>query len=220
MFDFTRRAIFALTLGFAIAACGQAEGDNARSTKANGPAQGVMSMGEADAPIVVQEYASITCVHCMHFHKDVWPTIKAEYIATGMVRFEFHEFPTPPGDLAVAGFAVARCAGADNYFAVLDDLFANRDGLIRAYQSGQAGAALGTLAARHGLDQDAYEACIGNEAILREMSDIIAAGDARGVGSTPTFFINGQIMTDGRFQTPDGAKAILDAKLAELGVEK
>jgi len=222
MLSFTRRTIAAACAAFALVACGSANGDNAGPGKASAGGNvtdaGIHFLGEADAPIVLEEYASVTCVHCQTFHDTVKPVLD-EYIEAGLVRFDFHDFPTPPSDLAVAGFAVARCAGDGKYFDVLDDLFANRSGLIRAYQAGQPGPALGAIAERHGLDQDAYAACLSDEDIFRKITEIVAEGEDRGVRSTPTFFINGDLVTEGRFQTPAGARDILNARLTDLGLE-
>ncbi len=222
MLSFTRRTIAAACAAFALVACGSANGDNTGPGKAsaggNVTEAGIHFLGEADAPIVIEEFASVTCVHCQTFHDNVKPVLD-EYIEAGLVRFDFHDFPTPPSDLAVAGFAVARCAGDGRYFDVLDDLFANRSGLIRAYQAGQPGPALGAIAERHGLDQDAYEACLSNEDIFRKITEIVAEGENRGVRSTPTFFINGDLVTEGRFQTPAGARDMLNARLTDLGFE-
>ena len=224
LFTMTRRALAVAALSLAIVGCGQADGPQAAAGEAatsgrflSGPA----TLGEADAPLVMIEYASITCIHCKHFHEDVMPAIKADYIAAGLLRFEYHDFPTPPADLAVAGFAIARCTGSnDGYFAVLDDLFANQTGLIRALQSGQALPAITALAERHGMDKAAVEACLQDEDLLRDITAIVTAGEERGIRSTPSIFLNGVELTTAESRTPEGMRAILDAKLAELGVEK
>ncbi|MCB1473306.1 MAG: thioredoxin domain-containing protein, partial [Rhodobiaceae bacterium] len=47
---------------------------------------GDMVMGKDDAPVTIYEYASMTCGHCAHFHKDTLPELKKEYIDTGKVK--------------------------------------------------------------------------------------------------------------------------------------
>lgn len=218
VFSTTRRLVLSAIAGVMLAACGSADGSPTTGKPAS--VLGVKSLGEADAPLVLQEYASVTCSHCKHFHDDVMSMVKAEYIASGLLRFEFHDFPTPPADLAVSGFAVARCAGEGNYYKVLDDLFANQEGLFRAYQGGQAVAALRVLAERHGLDKAAFDACLTNKDVLRTISDITLAGEARGVRSTPTIFLNGELISTPESRTAEGMKALLDAKLTKLGVAR
>src|SRR5207249_2689663 len=79
------------------------------------------ALGKPDAPITIIEYASVSCSHCANFHTKVFPVLKSKYIDTGQVRFIMREFPFDQH--AAAGFMLARCAGDDKYFAMLDLLF-------------------------------------------------------------------------------------------------
>ena len=65
---------------------------------------GEMTLGDPKAPNTVIEYASMTCSHCANFHNTVYSAFKAKYIDTNQIRFVFREFPTPPQDVAAAGF--------------------------------------------------------------------------------------------------------------------
>jgi protein-disulfide isomerase len=78
------------------------------------------TIGNADAPVTIVEYASMTCSHCATFHVETLPAIKEKYIDTGKARLVFREFPFDPR--AEAGFMLARCAD-DKYFAMVDVLF-------------------------------------------------------------------------------------------------
>ena len=80
-----------------------------------------MSLGAVDAPVTLVEYASLTCPHCANFSNDVLPQLKANYIDTGKVRLIYREvYFDRPGLWAAM---VARCAGEDRYFGVLDLFF-------------------------------------------------------------------------------------------------
>src|SRR6516225_3608936 len=78
-------------------------------------------LGSPDAKCTIIEYASMTCSHCAAFHRDTWPKLKSTYIDTGKVHFTLREFPLDP--LAAAGFMLARCAGDEKYYAMIDLLF-------------------------------------------------------------------------------------------------
>ena len=110
MIQLTRRAAVAAFSLIALTACGAADTSNAQegTPGANGLALTDIALGEADEPITIVEYASWTCPACLQFHNDVIPMLKADYVETGQVRFVFREFPTPPANIAVAGFALAR----------------------------------------------------------------------------------------------------------------
>ncbi len=85
------------------------------------PPHGERSLGAADAPVVIIEYASATCPHCAEFHADVLPEIKKTYIDTGKARLIFREFPLDQRAMAV--FMLTRCVPEDKYFATVDMVF-------------------------------------------------------------------------------------------------
>ncbi|MDP1600527.1 thioredoxin domain-containing protein, partial [Phenylobacterium sp.] len=87
------------------------------------PSPGEMTLGNPKAKVQMVEYASLSCVHCAHFNNEVFPAFRKKYIDSGKVHYTFREILTPPNEVAAAGFMVARCAGKDRYFAVLDAMF-------------------------------------------------------------------------------------------------
>src|SRR5690606_9671548 len=59
-------------------------------------------IGDANAPVTIVEYASMTCPHCASFHEHTFPALDDKYIKTGKVKFILREFPLDPR--AEAGF--------------------------------------------------------------------------------------------------------------------
>jgi protein-disulfide isomerase len=144
------------------------------------------SIGEADAPVTIVEYASMTCPHCSAFHAATLPTIKEKYIETGKARLIFREFPFDPR--AEAAFMLARCSDK-NYFAMVDVLFKQqRDWAV----VDDAKAALLQIAKLAGFSQESFEACLTDQKLLDDVRSVQKRGaDEFKVDSTPTFFING-----------------------------
>jgi protein-disulfide isomerase len=148
---------------------------------------GEMSLGDEKAPVTVIEYASMTCPHCANFHEVTYPEFKKRYIDTGKVRFIFREFPLD--QLAAAGFMLARCAGKDKFFPMIETLFAKqRDWVVqRPLQP------LLTIARQAGFTEQTFNACLTNQEILNGIEEVRKrATDKLKVESTPTFFINGK----------------------------
>jgi protein-disulfide isomerase len=151
-----------------------------------------MALGPADATVTITEYASMTCPHCAHFNETVFPKIKSEYIDTGKVRYVFREFPL---DIkAAAGSMLARCIAKDDagkYFAVIDMLFKQQnDWVIK-----DTTETLIRIGKQAGLSQQAIEGCLKDQALLDKIAaDQKFAADVLKVNSTPTFFINGEIV--------------------------
>ncbi|MEW9806916.1 DsbA family protein [Mesorhizobium marinum] len=146
-----------------------------------------MSLGKADAPVTIVEYASMTCPHCAHFHETTLPELKAKYIDTGKARLIFREFPFDPR--AEAGFMLARCS-KDNYFPMIDVLFKQQRGWAAVDNAKDALLQISKLA---GFSQESFEACLTDQKLLDDVRAVQKRGSEEfKVDSTPTFFINGK----------------------------
>lgn len=201
-----RTFITALAVG-AIAAC---SGGDAAITEND---LSKMAIGDAAAPVKLVEYASITCGACAQFHRDVVPTLK-EMIEDGRVQFEFREFPTAPAEVAIAGFAIARCAADGDgsvYFEVLEDMFENQQGILAATRNGTVKTALQAVGARHGIDETAFDACLSNEDVRGSISKAAEFGTVEGVTGTPTLFLNGRQLTAGEGRTAESIAELVNA---------
>jgi protein-disulfide isomerase len=163
-------------------------------------------LGNADAPVTIVEYASMTCPHCATFHATTLPEIKTKYIDTGKARLIMREFPFDPR--AEAGFMLARCS-EDKYFAMVDVLFKQQSNWARAED---AQAALLQISKLAGFSQESFTACLTNQKLLEDIRAVRTRGaDEFKVDSTPTFFINGDKYA-GALSVGE-LSAIIDAKL-------
>ena len=197
----TRRefALTALALGGAVAAWSrfpQLGLDFVRPALADDPSVadlmqpnplGEMSLGDANAPITVIEYASMTCPHCAHFSMTTFPELKKRYIDTGKVRFIFREFPLDR--LALAGFVLARCVSPDKYFPVIETLFAQqRDWVVQKPLQ-----PLLAIFKQVGMNEQTFNSCLDNQQLAEGIDKVRSqAAEKFGVNSTPTFFVNGK----------------------------
>ncbi|MBN9445442.1 MAG: DsbA family protein [Bosea sp.] len=145
------------------------------------------SFGAADAPVTVIEYASLTCHHCMNFHTRTWPDLKAKYVDTGKVRFIIREFPLDP--LAMAGFMLARCAGEEKWYAVVDMFYRTQEGWAH---SDKPLDGLTQAMRQAGMGKDGVEACLKREDLYLGIRQVSERGKSFGVDSTPTFFVDGE----------------------------
>jgi len=183
MFDFNRRkALIAGALSAAALALGACNGGGAGGA----PAEGEMSMGNADAPVTVVEYASVTCAHCAAWNESTWPEFKRRYVDTGQVRYVFRELPTPPQEIAVAGFLLARCAGEDRYFAVIDSIMRNQRAVIMNPRQ-----ELLNIARTAGMNEEQFNQCVTDQTAVDALNERVQAAAAAGVTGTPYFLING-----------------------------
>jgi protein-disulfide isomerase len=151
-----------------------------------------MALGPADAPVTIVEYASMTCPHCAAFTENVFPKIKSEFIDTGKIRFVFREFPL---DIkAAAGSMLARCIAktdAGKYFAVVDLLFKQQT----EWAGPKTTEILKRIGKQAGLSEQNVEDCLKDQTLLDKIAaDQKYANEVLKVNSTPTFFINGEML--------------------------
>ena len=151
-------------------------------------ATGDLSLGKPKAKILVEEYGSLSCSHCAHFNNEVFPAFKKKYIDTGKVRYTLHEFLTEPANVAAIGFITARCAGADKYYSVVDGLFRRQ---AEIFETRDLRPVLLDVAKQAGLTEAQVTACVADPANGEALDARVKAGEARGVDSTPFFFVNG-----------------------------
>ena len=198
----TRRLLMAAAAvgaALALAGCNQSGGGGATPVDS-------MTLGNPNAPVKMEEYASVTCSHCGRFHSEVFPAFKAKYIDTGKVHYTFSEFLTDPPAVAVAGFLTARCAGKDKYFSVIDALFRSQEEM---YRTQDPRGTLLKVAQSAGMTEAQFNACVNDEKALTAIEARVKAAQDRGISSTPSFFINGKKAKDGEMTLEE-----LDAAVA------
>jgi protein-disulfide isomerase len=124
--------------------------------------------------------------------RDTFATIKEEYVDTGKVRYVFREFPFD--DLALAAFMLARCAPEERFFPIIDVLFEQQQSWTQNPRE-----ELLKIARMAGFTTQTFEQCLQNEDIAAGILEIRTTADQQyGVSSTPTFFINGEVIQGNR----------------------
>ncbi len=159
-----------------------------------GYALGDMTLGAADAPVTTIEYASMTCPHCAAFHGTTYKALKTKYIDTGKVKFIFREFPLD--GLALRASMLARCAGKERFFPMVDVLFAQQMNWSRAPDPIAALAKIGRLG---GVGPARFEACMKDQSLYDVVLNNRLAGEKKHeISSTPSFVINGDKVSGNR----------------------
>ncbi|MFN3536544.1 MAG: thioredoxin domain-containing protein [Brevundimonas sp.] len=200
-----RRAAMIAAVGatLALAACGGG---------ASAPAEGDMAKGAGeDAAVTVVEYASVTCGVCAAWNEQVKPEFEERYVNNNRVRFVFRELPTPPQDIAVAGFLLARCAGEDRYFEVVDQIMRSQAEWQRGVSPRES---LLRIAADVGMDRDEFTQCVTDQDAILAMDQRVQAAQRAGVTGTPYFTVNGQHVSDSSLE---GLAAVIDPLLEAEG---
>ncbi|HEY0437666.1 MAG TPA: thioredoxin domain-containing protein, partial [Phenylobacterium sp.] len=204
----TRRSIAAAALAavlgtaMTLAGCAKRAGPDASAAPDD------MTLGRPNARVKVVEYASASCPHCARFALDIFPTFKAKYVDTGKVSFTLKEYLTEPEVLAAGGFLLARCAGKDRYFPVLEAVFRDQAQMV---QTGDYRTSFQRIAkAPGGLTDAQFEACMKDTAAAKALAERANRHvKVDKIGATPTFVINGRRF-EGEMTMPE-----LDAAIAK-----
>lgn len=197
------RPLAAALLGLSLAACGPA----ARTELI--PVEGDAAVGPADAPVTLIEYGSPTCPACKGWHDAFWPEVQRDYVDTGKVRFIFREFAIH-GPIDAGIFAVARCAGDEDFYAVIDEAFLRQNTLVEASMKGNALPELTSLGEKFRLSPDQVKSCINDRNIVRRINDVRLDAQSKGINSTPTFVLNGTVLASNDW---NAIKPMIDAVL-------
>jgi protein-disulfide isomerase len=154
--------------------------------EAKGPLDDI-PMGSESAPVTIIEYASMTCPHCAAFATTTFPKLKEKYIDTGKVKYIMREYPLD--GLAAAAFMLARCAGPDKYYPLIETFFAQQ----QKWAVREPIPPLTAIAKQAGFTQQSFEACINNKELLTKVQAMRDRGTQKfKVDATPTFYINGE----------------------------
>ena len=169
------------------------------------------AIGPENAPVKFVEYASFTCPHCADFHTNVFKSLKAEYIDTGKVRFEYREVYFDRYGLWAA--MLARCGGAPRYFGIVDLLFASQAEWAASDDPNVVVENLKKIGRTAGMDDATLDACMKDGATAEALVAHFETNfKADGIEGTPTLIINGT--KHGNMSYAD-LKVILDAELAK-----
>lgn len=153
-------------------------------------AMGPRGLGDPNAPIKLKEFFSLTCNHCANFHNITLPQIK-QYIDSGEVYLEFHEFPLNAPALRAS--MIARCLPADKYYGYITLLFKTQDAwMTNADYMG----VLRQNAKLAGMSDDQFDACVSNNELQTTIAQKIQEASAKwNIESTPTFVVNDGVET-------------------------
>lgn len=171
------------------------------------------SRGPENAVVVIKEYSDFECPACAGA-APVVKSVLAKY--DGQVRFEYNDFPLPQHNFAVDAAIGAQCADEQGKFwAYHDRLFETQPQWAALTDDTAVQDIFRGYASELQMNMDAFESCVTNKATADRVNEDIAEGRGLGVNSTPTFFVNGEKVTETPFAA--GLTNAIEAALAGEG---
>ncbi len=156
--------------------------------------------GNIDAKINIILYESLTCSHCANFHKDIYPSLKKDFIDTGLVKIEFRSFPL---DLAAFNASkIAHCKN-DGKFKILHSLYINQEQWVKGQTIEDINKHLKNFIKKTEPDIN-FEDCLVNKNLEDHiLNDRISGAKKYNIDSTPTLIIN-----EKKFDNPNNYKKL------------
>ena len=193
------------------------------------------SMGNANAPIKIEEFADFQCPYCEQFHQNTEPLLRQYYIDTGKVLYTYRSMGnfvsdniargngTPASTESQDAAAAAYCAGDQNKFW---EMHAYLFGNVLGENAGSfTDKRLKAIAQKVGLNMSQFNSCYDSGKYKDRVQKDFADGQAAGVTGTPSFVITYTVKGETKSERIDGAQPFstfqqkLEAALNQIGTK-
>lgn len=193
--DTTRRSLLATVGGgttIGLAGClGAIGGGGAANcdTQEEDPVSSMPAPAMGDGDVTVRVWSDYACPHCATFSAEALPQIEENYVSSGDVTYEHHDFPIPVSEKWSWAAASAARGVQDS---MDDETFFEMSALLFENQNKYTMKLVGDLAEQVGADRCAIvgDAEYGTYRPVLERDR--QRGSSAGVAGTPAIFVNDQ----------------------------
>jgi protein-disulfide isomerase len=155
------------------------------------------SKGAPSAPVTVYEMSDFQCPYCRKHAMEVFPAIERDYVKTGKVRWVFINLPLVSIHAnALPAAELAMCAARLGKFWPIHDLLFQHQETWAPLK--EPGPFLLSLADSVKLPRAPLVKCLETEAARAEIQAEAQGSERAGAASTPTFYIEGGLLTGAR----------------------
>ncbi len=170
----------------------------------NSPSRG----GPASAPVTIIEFTDFQCPFCTRARPTVNQIID---LYKNDVHYVMRNFPLEFHSFAKKAASAALCANDQNkYWDYSTKLWENQTALDVA--------SLKKYAADLKLDSKQFDECVDSDKYLKQVNQDQQDGAKVGVSGTPSFFVNGKMLTGA--QPLDAFKKLIDEELRDAKKKK
>lgn len=164
-------------------------------------------LGSPTASVTLEEFADFQCGGCAATH----PVLKEiQSIYGSKIKFVYRHFPLPSHDKAYDAAIAAEAAGMQGKFwAMQDQLFSNQTAWVTGSNNKQLWA---QYAQNIGLDVERWQNDMIGMAAKNRVDQDIARARGLNVSSTPSAFVNGQLVPFPEMNV-NGLRRIIDTEL-------
>lgn len=146
-----------------------------------------MIMGNAKAPVLIEEFSDYQCAKCARFANETEPALIRKYVDKGVVRLLWRDMPVNGERSEAAAIAGRAAARQGRFWPFNKAVFAPKDHELTP-------DALRGVAKRAGLNLGRYDKDIKDPALRSAVEQDRAFGGAIGAPGAPAFLINGETL--------------------------
>lgn len=176
-------------------------------------------LGNANAKVEIVEFGDFKCPTCRAFETDTFPQLKAQYIDTDKVKFSFINFSFMSQNMGLKDNDSRRAAlfgeaiykqSPEAFWTYYQELYNNQGDEREAWATEDF---LKQLAGQiPGIDVDKVVQDVRDEADAEALAADQTMVNQLGISSTPTLFVNGQLVPG---YTMDAITPMVEAELAK-----
>ena len=141
--------------------------------------------GNADAPLTMFIFSSMSCAHCQDFHKFTLPKIERDFVTDGKLKLSFIHFPLEERSMRAA--KLSYCLPKEYFYDFINELYGAKDWLFAEKED-----KLYEYAKKYGMTDEDIVKCNENKKLT---SDILMTRDdvvkTFGITGTPSFIVEG-----------------------------
>ncbi|MBI5106654.1 MAG: thioredoxin domain-containing protein [Solirubrobacterales bacterium] len=150
------------------------------------PQDGI-TLGKADAPVTLVEFADPQCPFCKEYAMNAVPPLVEKYVRTGKVKMQLQVLTFVGADSKKAGQALAGAAQQDKLWNAAHLVYFNQGQENTGYVTDEW--INGILGAIPGLDVDKALSDASGAPAAKELQTADAAAQKNGIMSTPSFLL-------------------------------
>lgn len=179
--------------------------------------QSGITLGKADAPVTIVEFADPQCPYCAQYTVNELPKVVQDYVRTGKAKMELR-WLTFLGPDSVKGAAVLQAAAAQNkMWEATDLLYRNQGEENTGYMTDEF---LSAVLKGAGVDASKAISGAGDTAVSQGIAEAKTLSSKYGVSGTPTILVGrtgGDLTTVEGTPTAASVGALVDKSAAKAG---
>lgn len=150
-----------------------------------------LTLGPADAPVVMVMYSEFQCPYCGKYARDTQPELVERFVADGTLRIEWRDLPFLGSESTLLARAGRAAAAQDHFWAFERRMFADQAPPNSGAHSTES---LAEVADELDLDVARFRADLASAEIEDAVRADVDEATRLGLTGTPAFVINGQLL--------------------------